>query len=65
MVNAIPGDLYFFAIFFVVIASGDSLCSPTMRSGTCTVHYVMHCKRLSIVETETQGEIEIQYVKRD
>ena len=57
--------MIFFRDFFVVIASGDSLCSPTMRSGTCAVHYVMHCKRLSIVETETQGEIEIRYVKRD
>ena len=31
----------------------DSLCSPTLRSGTCAVHYVMLCKRerLSVVGT--------------
>ena len=28
----------------------DSLCSPILRSGTCSVHYIMHCKRA--VETQ-------------
>ena len=31
----------------------DSLCSPILRSGTCSVHYVMIVReRLSIVETQ-------------
>ena len=32
--------------------TGDSLCSPILRSGTCSVHYVM--QRLSVVETQSQ-----------
>ena len=30
---------------YVTLIAWDSLCSPILRSGTCSVHYVMHCKR--------------------
>ena len=33
---------------------GDSLCSATLKSGTCAVHYVMHCKRERLTVVETQ-----------